>query len=156
MLRSGVVITIVFGLTVGMPRPSLPQANAVRDSVRVLLDRAAADTGSFGDLPALGDFTGDKAPFMALFHLSEAATDSVLLSLVDCFTDTRSTPLRYQHKALSRGGLCYLALHNIAYRETDPSEHWPGNYYGSLTPARLLAAQRAWRRAIRRHSYNTL
>ena len=156
MLRAGLLLATVCGLSVATSTSSPAQASSVRDSVRILLDRALADTGSFGDLPAIGDFTGNKAPFTALFHLSETATDSVLLALADCFSDSSATRLRYQRQPLSRGGLCYLALHNIAYRETDPSEHWAGNYYGSLTAARLRAAQRAWRQTILRHWYNTL
>lgn len=154
--------TILFGIAVGaivcpsaqlwaQTRPTL-----TRDSVRVAINRIAAMPGHFGATPAAGDFSGDHIGFEMLSRLMNRQADSVLTALVDCVSDSATTKTMYHDQQVSRGGLCYLALHNLIYRETSPESHWPGNYFGALTPERLLAAQAAWREAIRLHSFSIL
>jgi hypothetical protein len=137
-----------------VPWATQAQGRSVRDSTAVLVKQLAVQHAQFTASHAIGDFTGNKAPFDALFALYEKAGEPVLFALTDCFTDSRKTSLRYQGKPLSRGGLCYLMVHNLVYHEDD-DDNWPGNYFGSLSPKRLLAAQRAWRETIRRHAYNS-
>ena len=128
----------------------------ISDSVRVAIDSLVASRGSFEGSYTAGDFTGDRGGFDLLFRLSERRVDSVLTALVDCFTDSTVTHAQYRHANLSRGGLCYLALHSIVYRETDPEEDWPGNYFEFPDRAHLRAAQKAWREAVKNHWYNVL
>jgi hypothetical protein len=130
------------------------QNRSVRDSTAFLLKQLAVQHAQFGPSPAIGDFTGNKAPFDALFALYEQAGEPVLLALTDCFTDSRRTSLRYKGNSLTRGGLCYLMVHNLVYHEDD-DDNWAGNYFGPLSPNRLLAAQRAWRTIIRKHAYDS-
>jgi hypothetical protein len=134
--------------------PAQQGGRPVADSVTTLIDHIAASEGSFSGSYAIGSFTGDRSPFDALFHLAEQSPDPVLSALTTCFTNQGPTRVRYMERRLSRGGLCYFALHNLAYRETEPEEHWPGNVFGFPTPAQLHAAQEAWREAIRKHWYS--
>ena len=136
-----------------IPLASQSQARSPSDSAAILVRQLAGQHAEFGKSPAIGGFTGNKAPFDALSALYEQAREPVLLALVNCFTDTRPTSLRYHSKPLSHGGLCYLMIHNLIYHEDDDDD-WPGNYFGPLTPRRLGAAQRAWRDVIRKHAYN--
>ena len=130
-----------------------PAAAQVRDSVRRAIDQLIATKGSFGDSSGGWRFYGDRAPFEILTRLTDQSPESVLTALVDCFTDSTPTQLEYVHRRVSRGGVCYFALHDLAYREV---ENWPGDFLGYPTLGRLRAAQRAWREAIRRHWYSTL
>jgi len=125
-------------------------AASVRDSVRRLVSSIAVSGGAFGASWAVGDFSGDRTPFVRLDSLFATQHDSVLYALVDCFTDTLPSRVRYKGRPVVRGAVSYLALRNLVYRETDPEDHWPGNIDGALTLPRLRAAQAAWREAIRR------
>ena len=127
---------------------------SVRDSVTHVVDQLAHAGGNFVGSLALGEFDGDKTPFRVLDALFESKADSVLLTLVDCFTDSTATRIRLRNLPITRGGLCYILLRNLVYRETDPDEHWPGNFVEHPTPRRLRAAQRAWREAVHRHWYS--
>jgi len=129
------------------------QGRTPGDSVAILVKELAAQHAQFKESHAIGDFTGNKTPFDALRALYEQAGEPVLLSLTNCFTDTHHTSLRYRNKPLSRGGLCYLMIHNLVYHEDDDDD-WPGNYFGPLSRRRLVAAQRAWRDVIHKHAYN--
>jgi hypothetical protein len=137
--------------------PSLANAQAsrrsIRDSVRLAIDQLVARPGTFGASYAAGDFEGDRTSFHILGRLTDQSPDSVLMPLVDCFTDSRPTHVRYKSRFLTRGGVCYLMLHNLVYRETDPEDNWPGNYFDFPTPTSLRAARTAWREAIRNHWY---
>jgi hypothetical protein len=150
--RAALVLALLAAKSL-VPASAVCQTLTPRDSVRTLIALLASADAAFDSSWTEGAFSGDKAPFVALRRLSEPAPDSVLMTLVDCFTDSSTTHIRYLGRALSRGGLCYLALHNLVYRETEPSEHWPGNYFGYPTLARLRAAQVAWRETVRRHWY---
>jgi hypothetical protein len=130
-----------------------PLPGTVRDSVRLAIDRLAATGGTFDESYAAGDFTGEREPFTTLYRLTDRSADSVLTALVDCLTDSSSTPLQYGDRPLSRGATCYIVLHNLVYRETDPDDHWPGNFFGFPTPDRLREAQQAWRETIVHHWY---
>ncbi len=142
----------------GVPlRVQAPGSNEpVRDSVRVAIDSLVKRDGSFGSSHAAGDFTGDRGAFTLLYRLAERSTDSVLTALIDCFTDSTVTRVQYRGRSLSRGGTCYIMLHNLVYRETDPDAKWPGNFFEFPTPGRLRAARDAWREAVKRHWYSTL
>ena len=137
-----------------VPLATQGQNRSVRDSTALLVKQIAVQEAEFTPSHAIGDFTGNKAPFNELFALYERAGEPVLVALTDCFTDTVRTSLRYEGRLLTRGGLCYLMVHNIVYHEDD-DDNWPGNYFGPLSPKRLLAAQRAWRTIIRKHAYNS-
>jgi len=128
-------------------------ATPVRDSVHQAIDQLIATKGSFGDSTGGWRFYGDRAPFEILTRLTDRSPDSVLTALVDCFTDSAPTQLEHLRRRISRGGVCYFALHDLAYREV---ENWPGDFLGFPTPRRLRAAQRAWREAIQRHWYSIL
>ena len=132
---------------------SSARAQGVRDSAYVQIDELARQRAEFRRSHAIGDFTGNKAPFTSLSALFERHEDPVLVALTDCFSDPRPTTVRYAGHALTRGGLCYLALHNLVYHEDDNVD-WAGNYFGQLSRPRLLAAQRAWRQALRTRSYS--
>ena len=136
-----------------IPIAGRSQARTTGDSAGILVRKLAAQHAEFGKSPAIGGFTGNKAPFDALTALYEQAGEPVLLALTNCFTDTRPTSLRYQSRPLSRGGLCYLMIHNLIYHEDDDDD-WPGNYFGPLTRRRLETAQRAWRDVISKHAYS--
>jgi len=136
-----------------VPLASQSQARTPGDSAATLVRQLAVQHAEFGRSPAIGSFTGNKAPFDALAALYQQAGHPVLLALTDCFTDTRPTSLRYQSKPLSRGGLCYLMIQNLIYHEDDDDD-WAGNYFGPLSPRRLAEAQRAWRDVIRKHAYD--
>ena len=146
---------VIFGLCA----PSLlsgqqtPAPAQVRDSVRRAVDQLLSTKGTFGDSSGGWRFYGGRGPFEILTRLTDRSPDSVLTALVDCFTDSTSTELEYLHRRVTRGGVCYMTLHDLAYREV---EDWPGNFLEFPTPRRLRAAQRAWREAIRRHWYSTL
>jgi hypothetical protein len=137
-----------------VPLATQGQDRSVRDSTALLLKQLAVQHAEFKGRPAIGDFTGNKAPFDALLALYEQAGEPVLLALTDCFTDPHRTSVRYKGKLLTRGGLCYLMVHNLVYHEDD-DDNWPGNYFGPLSPEKLLAAQRAWRTIIREHAYDS-
>jgi len=132
--------------------PAQSPASA-RSSVASLVLRLASQGGNFAETWAAGDYDGDRAPFASLDTLFAGHPDSVLVSLVDCFTDSTPTTVRFQHRPVVRGAICYIYLQNLVYREIDPAEHWPGNFYEHPTMTRLRAAQRAWRQAVRRHWY---
>ena len=125
----------------------------IRDSVLAQVSVLASAPAAFRGSHAVGSFSGSRAPFNAVDRIFQRAADSVLVTLVDCMADTTATTVRYLDRALSRGGLCYLLLHNLVYHEDDDDE-WPGNYFGVPTRQRLLAAQRAWRPVVRRHAYS--
>src|SRR5882762_1374942 len=114
--------------SIGGPlRAQSPGSNQrVRDSVRVAIDSLVSTHGSFGSSHAAGDFTGDRGAFTLLYRLAERSTDSVLTALIDCFADSTVTRVQYRGRSLSRGGTCYIMLHNLVYRETDPADKWPG------------------------------
>jgi hypothetical protein len=144
---------LLAALAVLLPLTTQAQRRTPRDSTRVLIGQLAAQHAQFGASPAIGGFNGNKEPFDALSALFENSGDTVLVALTDCFTDSRPTALRYKGRPLSRGGLCYLMLHNLVYHEDD-DDKWAGNYFGVLSARRLAAAQRAWRRIIRMHYYD--
>ena len=136
-----------------LPLASQAQRRSPRDSTNMLIGQLAAQHAQFVESHAIGDFNGNKKPFDALGALFGQSEDSVLVALTDCFTDSRPTSLRYMRRPLTRGGLCYLMLHNLVYHEDD-DDNWAGNYFGMLSARRLAAAQRAWRHVIRMHYYN--
>jgi len=138
-----------------LPLATHAQSRTPSDSTRALIGQLGAQRAQFVESYAIGDFNGNKEPFDALRALFERSGDTVLVALVDRFTDTRRTSLRYKGRPLSRGGLCYLVLHNLVYHEDD-DDNWAGNYFGALSALRLRAAQRAWRNVIHTHHYNEL
>ena len=150
-----VLLSTAFLLSPAQLRSQTP-ASSIRDSVHIAIDRLIGSGGTFSGSHAAGSFTGDRGGFNLLYRVIEQGPDSVLMTLVECFTDTSATRVKYRGRPLSRGGLCYLALHNLAYRETDPDQNWPGNFFDFPTPDRLRAAQQAWREAVKKGWYSTL
>jgi hypothetical protein len=120
-----------------------------------LARRLASTSGEFHGSWALGDFDGDKSAAQALqtFFDSQpnvAGRDSVLIALIDEFTDTARAKAQYSGQRISRGAVAYFMLRNLIYRE---GLIWPGNLEDYPTSVRLRRAQIAWREAVQKHWY---
>ena len=119
-------VTVCLPLGAASTMAQRPSAD-IRDTVNAIISRVAARAGDFGKSYALGDFAGDRRPFQLLDTLVERNADSTLVALIDCFSDSTRSRVRYMGVPITRGGLCYLMLHNLVYHGRS-SEEWPGNY----------------------------
>jgi hypothetical protein len=149
-------LPVLTALLLSSPRLGIAQAKPadVRAHVRAAIDELTRSPGAFGGGFAAGPVLGNRTPMKALDSLVAQSPDATLTALVNCFPEVGATQLTYAGQKLSRGGVCYAVLRNLAYREVAGT--WAGNITGTLTAKRLRAAELAWREAIKRHWYNVL
>ena len=132
------------------------------DSLPVLVTQLWSAEGEFTEeIPVLGGFRGERAPFEALLARADrglSSADSVVRRLVDCLDRTGSASATWHGQRLSQGMLCYAVLRSIAYYEATEESgglngKWDGYVLIDATPAELIVAQQAWRRVVDDGSY---